>query len=131
MRNDKAWDYMGADFWQAEDNKVSSTHHSIYSIVLAFLLYIKDPYGAGVVVNVFLFTDLSPLAGSKAALLTQIWDTVLVRGILTYFVDRDMLMGRHKVVLVAGCYISLKQMEAWAMFYSVLLGAAIIQPMVL
>ena len=66
--------------------------------------------------------DLSPSAGSEAALLTRKWDVILGGGTLTYFVDMCMLMGKQKVAPIAGWDEVSSQLEAWAVFCTVFLG---------
>ena len=44
--------------------------HAIAVMVIALTFHTEDPYGVGDALNIFLFPDLSPLAGSEAALPT-------------------------------------------------------------
>ena len=44
--------------------------------VMALAFHTKDVDGVEVTLNIFLFTDLSPLAGSEAALLTRKWGAI-------------------------------------------------------
>ena len=52
-------------------------HHSVTVIVLDFAFHTEDPDAVGNAISIFLFLELSPLAGSEAALLARRWDAVL------------------------------------------------------
>ena len=49
-------------------------------MVIALTFHTKDPDRVGDALNIFLFPDLSPSAGSEAALLTRKWDVILGGG---------------------------------------------------
>ena len=80
-------------------------------MVLVLDFHTKDPDRVGDTLNIFLFTDLSPLAGLEAALLTWKWDTILGGGTLTSFAETSLLMGKHKVPPIADWYKAASQME--------------------
>ena len=46
-------------------------------MITAPAFHTEDPDGVWGALNIFLFSDLSPLAGSEAALLTRKWNTIL------------------------------------------------------
>ena len=81
----------------------------------------EDPGRVGRALNIFLFTNLSPLAGSEAARLTRNWDMILGGGTFTYFSDTSLLMGKQKVTLIAGWYEAASQLDLWAVFCMVFL----------
>ena len=54
-------------------------------MVMAPDFHTKDPDGVLGALKIFLFPNLSPLAGSEAALLTRKWDAILEGGTLTSF----------------------------------------------
>ena len=60
--------------------------------------------------------DLSPSAGSEAALLTRNWDEILGSAKLTYFVDTSLLMGKQKVSPIAGWDEAAFHLEVWVVF---------------
>ena len=62
-------------------------------MVMALVFHTKDPGRVGDTLDIFLFPDLSPSAGSDAALLTRKWDVILGGGTLTSFADTSLLMG--------------------------------------
>ena len=97
-------------------------------MVMALTFNTKDPDGVGDALNIFLFPDLSPLAGLEAALLTWEWDAILGVGTLTSFTDTSLLMGNKKVAPIAGWDEALSQLEAWAVFCKVFLVANGVQP---
>ena len=70
----------------------------------------------------FLFPDLSPSAGSEAALLTRKWDAILGGGTLTSFANTNPLLRNQKVAPIAGWYEAVSQLEAWAIVCMVFLG---------
>ena len=85
-------------------------------MVMSLAFHTKDPYGMGGVLNIFLFPDLSPLTWLEAALLTQKWDLILGGGTLNFFTDTILMMGKKKVVPIAGWDKAESQVEAWAVF---------------
>ena len=60
---------------------------------MALAFQTKDPNSVEDTLNIFLFPDLSPSAGSEAALLMRKWDAILGGRTLTYFADTSLLMG--------------------------------------
>ena len=54
-------------------------------MVLDSAFYSWDPDGMGGAINILLFPDLSPSAGSEADLLARRWDANLGEGALTSF----------------------------------------------
>ena len=54
--------------------------HAVVFMVVALAIHTKDPYRLGDELNIFLFPNLSLLAGSEAALLTLKWDAILGGG---------------------------------------------------
>ena len=54
--------------------------HAVVIMVMALAFHTKDVDGVEDTLNILLFTDLSPLAGSEAALLTQKWGAILGSG---------------------------------------------------
>ena len=77
--------------------------------------------GWGDALNIFLFPDFSPSAGSELVLLTRKWDAILGGGTLTSFADTIMLMEKQKVVPIAGWDKALPQLKAWAVICTVFL----------
>ena len=69
-------------------------------MVLAF--HTEDPDGVEYMLNIFLFPELSPSAGSKAVLLTRKWGAIMGGGTLNVFADMSLLMGKQKVAPIAG-----------------------------
>ena len=90
--------------------------HTVAVMVMALAFHTKDPDGVGDTLKIFLFLDLSPLAGSDAALLTRKWDAILGGGTLNSFADTSMLMGKKKVAPIASWDEALSQLEAWEVF---------------
>ena len=76
--------------------------HAIVVMVIVLAFHTKDPDGVGDALNIFLLPDLSPLAGSEAALLTQEWDAILGGGTLTFFINTSLLRGKQKVSPILG-----------------------------
>ena len=73
-------------------------------MVMVLTFHTEDPDGVGDALNILLFPDLSPLAGSEATLLTQKWDAILGGGTLNSFADTSLLMGKQKVATIVGWY---------------------------
>ena len=73
-------------------------------MVMALGLHTKDVDGMEDTLNIFLFPDLSPSAGSEATLLTRKWDAILGGCTLTSFEDTSLLMGNQKVAPIAIWY---------------------------
>ena len=67
------------------------TPHTVAVMVMALTFHTKDPNRVGDAMNIFLFPDLSNLAGSEAALLTRKWDAILGGGTLNSFADTSLL----------------------------------------
>ena len=74
--------------------------HYVAVMVLYLAFYTKDPNGVEDAINVFLLPELSPHAGSEAALLTQRWYAVFGVNTFTSISGTSPLMGRKKVVPV-------------------------------
>ena len=72
------------------------TPHAAAVIVRALAFHTKDADGIGDALNIFLFPDLSPSAGSEVALLTLEWYAILGGGTLTSFADMSLLMGTKR-----------------------------------
>ena len=64
-------------------------------------------------INVILFPDLSPLAGSEAALLAMRWDAIIGGGALTSFAYTSLLLDKHSVELFTSWGAAEKQIKAW------------------
>ena len=97
-------------------------------MVMALTFHTEDPDGVGDALNILLFLDLSPSAGSKAALLTRKWDAILGGGTLNYFVESSLLMGEQKVAPIMGWDEALSQLEAWEVSCTVFLGDDRVHP---
>ena len=54
--------------------------HNFVVMVMALAFHTKDVEGVEDTLNIFLFTNLSPLVGSEAALLTRKWGAILGAG---------------------------------------------------
>ena len=91
-------------------------------MVLLIAFHTKDPDGLGYTVNICIFPDLSPSAGSEAALLERRWNAILGGGGLTSSTYTSLLAGRQKFSLVSGWDKAASQMKAWAAFCRVFLG---------
>ena len=104
------------------------TPHPVAVMVVALAFHTKDPDRVGDTLNIFLFPDLSPSAGSEAALLTRKWDVILGGGTLTSFVDTILLMGEQKVAPIAEWDEAESQIEAWAVFCTLFLGYNKVNP---
>ena len=96
-------------------------------MVIAF--HTKDPDGVVEALNIFLFPDLSPLAGLEAALLKSKWEAILGDRNLTSFAETSLMMGNQKVVPITGWDKGASQLEAWAVFCTVFLGDETKHPM--
>ena len=96
--------------------------HAIAVMVVAIAFHTKDPDGVGDALNIFLFTDLSPLAGLEAALLMRNWDAILGGGTLNSFADTSLLMGKQKFAPITGWDKAASQLEAWDVFCMVFLS---------
>ena len=66
--------------------------HVVAVMVTGLAFHTKDPDRVEDTLNIFLCPDLSPLAGSEAALLTRKWGAILGGGTLTSFTDTSLLM---------------------------------------
>ena len=98
------------------------TPHAVVVMVMALAFHTEDPDRMGGALNVFLFPDLSPSAGSETDQLTRKWDAILGGNTLTSFADTIILMGKHKVAPIAGWDKSASQLEARAVFCTVFHG---------
>ena len=95
--------------------------HTVVVMVMALTFRTKDPGRVGDSLNIFLFTDLSPSAGSKMALLTQKWYAILGGGTLTSFTYKNLLMVNQKVAPIVGWEKAASQLEVWPVFCTVFL----------
>ena len=86
--------------------------HAIVVIVMALSFHTEDPNRVGDIINIFLFTDLYPLAGSEAAQLTRKWGAILGGGTLTSLTDMSIMIGKQKVNPIAGWDESASQLYA-------------------
>ena len=71
-------------------------------MMMALAFHTKDPDGVEGTLKIFLFTDLYPSTGSEAALFTRKWDVILGGGTLNSISYMSLLMGKQKVVPIAG-----------------------------
>ena len=71
---------------------------------MALAFHTKDPDGVGVALNIFLFPNLSPLAGLEAALLNRKWGAIFGGVTFTYFADKRLLMGKQKFAPISCWY---------------------------
>ena len=78
--------------------------HSIAVMVLELTFHNKYTDRVGDVVNIFLFPDLSYVAGLGAALLARLWKVVFGGGTLAYFSNTSLILGRQKVAPVEFWY---------------------------
>ena len=116
---------MEAACWSTADSlrfRLPCIPHIIAVMVMARTFHTKDLERVGDALNILLFPDLSPSEGLEAALLNQKWDTILGGGTLTSFTDTSLLTGKKKVSPIAGWDKASSQLEAWAVFCTVLLG---------
>ena len=97
-------------------------------MVMALAFSTKYPDGVKNALNIFLFPDLSPLAGLESSLLTRKWDSILVGVTLTSFLHTSLLMGKQKVAPIASWDEAASHMEAWDIFYTVFLGNELRHP---
>ena len=97
-------------------------------MVMALAFHTEDPDRVRDALNIFLFPDLSPSAGSDTALLTRKWDAILGVGTLTSFENTSLMMRNQKVAPIAGWDKAASQLEAWAMFCTVFLGDDEVHP---
>ena len=74
--------------------------HAVTVMVMALAFHTEDLDGVGYTLNIFLFTNLYPLAGLEAALLVRKWEAILGGGILTFFADTILLVGNQKVASI-------------------------------
>ena len=102
--------------------------HSVAVIVLTLSLYTKEPDGVGEAINCSMFLDLSSSTGSKATLLTRIWDAVLGNNRITLFANTMSLLGRQKVFPFTIWEAASKKLEAWTVLCAVLLGYSSCRP---
>ena len=102
--------------------------HTVTFMVMALTFHTEDPDGVRDDLNIFLFPNLSPLAGLEAALLTWKWGVILGGGTLTSFADTSLMMGKQKVTSIAGWDKAASQLEAWAIFFTVFLGYEGVHP---
>ena len=79
------------------------------------------PDGVRDAINVFIFCDLSPSAGSEAALLTRQWDAVLSDNATTSFSDTGYLLVYQKPALVVSWDDASKKLEYWEVFFTILI----------
>ena len=56
------------------------TPHTVAVMLAVLAFHTEYPDGVGDALNIILFPDLPPLAGSEAALLTRKWDAILGGG---------------------------------------------------
>ena len=82
----------------------------------------------GYAINVFLFPDLSPLVGSKAALLARRWGAIIGGSALTYFADTSLFLTKQRVKPVTNREAAENNLESWGIFYHVFLGDADVHP---
>ena len=83
MKKERTLSAMEAACWCTADGlrfHPPRTPHAIAVMVMDLAFHTKDPDGVGDALNIFLFPDLSPSAGSEEALLTRKWDAILVGG---------------------------------------------------
>ena len=109
---------------EASCRRTAYTHipHTVMIMVIALTFHTEDPDRVGDALNIFLFLDLSPSAGSEAELLTRKLDAILGGSTLTCFLETSLLMENQKVVPVTGWYKAASQLEYWAVFFMVFLG---------
>ena len=72
-------------------------YHTIAVLILGLAFYSEDLDSMGDAINVLLFPDLSPSAGTEEALLARGWDAILRGGSLISFVDTSLLLAKQRV----------------------------------
>ena len=97
-------------------------------MMLDIAFYSEDSSGVGDAVNVFIFPDLCPLAGSETDLLTRMQDAVFCGETLTYFSNTRLLLGCQIAAPVESWDKSASQIKAWEVFYAVFLVMADTHP---
>ena len=119
LKKDRARAAMEAAFRRTADSlrfRSPRTTHAIAVMVMEIAFHTENPDRVGDALNIFIFPDLSSLAGSEVALLTQKWDAILGGVTLTSFVETSMLTGKKKVAPIAGWDEASSQLEAWEVF---------------
>ena len=74
LKKDRARAAMEAACWRSTENlrfHPPYISHAVAVMVVVLTFHTEDPNGVGGALNTFVFPDLSPLAGSEAALLTR------------------------------------------------------------
>ena len=73
------------------------------------------------IVNIFQFLDLSLSAGSKASMVTRLWDTALDANTITSYTDAAALMKQQRTPPIVGWEAAAKMLEQWLVVVKVLL----------
>ena len=97
-------------------------------MVMALAFHTKDPYRVEDTLNIFLFTDLSSLAGVGAGPPHAEVGRNLGGGTLTSFADTILLVGKQKVSPIAVWDEAESQLEDWAVFCTLFLGYNRVHP---
>ena len=71
-------------------------------LLLGLHFHTEDPDCVNNTVNIFMFTDLSLSAGSKASMVTRICDTALDANTLTSYMDAAALMKQQRIPPILG-----------------------------
>ena len=91
-------------------------YHVVAILILGLTFYSKDLDGMGDAINVFIFPDLSPLAGSEDVLLARRCYAILGGGDLTSIAYTSLLLEKQRVKPVTSWESAKKQLEAWGVF---------------
>ena len=91
-------------------------------LLLGLHLFTKDPDCVNDTFNIFHFPDLSLYAGSKASMVTQIWDTALDTNTLTSYTNAAALMKQQRIPPIVGWKVATKMLEQCLVMVTVLLG---------
>ena len=80
LKKDQSRTAMEAAYWRTADSLLFCLPLIPYAVtvmVMALTFHTEDPDRVVDALNIFLFPNLSPLAGLEAALLTRKWDVIL------------------------------------------------------
>ena len=82
----------------------------------------EDPEGESDAVNIFMFLDLSLLAGTEAALVARHWDTESKSNTLMSYTNTALLMTKQRISPILVWEGSVKLLNQWLMLIDVIIG---------
>ena len=113
---------------QALRLKPPNITHVVSVLLLGLDFHTEDPGRVSDAVNIFMFLDLSLLAGTEAALVARHWDTESKSNTLMSYTNTALLMTKQRISPILVWEGSVKLLNQWLMLIDVIIGPPELHP---